>query len=727
MATTVTIPDFQFASFFYADLLDALLLFKRTNVPELTDESEFEPLIQILRAFALVGHLNNVNLDIVANESTIVTARIPEQIRNMLKLIDFDLESNAPSQVDLIYELSKVFTAAFEVIPDQSQAATPKEGDADPVFFEADEALTIDPTDVLSYAYGEDGGVLTNYTTQANSPTTPADDWAPWSTPAVKDAVYFGHKHVMWNLLAFTLTTVGGGYGGVWEYYDGDFDKTTPDSVTDIGGGQLEFVLNGYLGAVNRAGTLIRVKLNDTGAFEDVEVVWTGSENKVTTGLLGQSSPSTTFTDYTIGSDWEPMPDQVDETTVLTAAGDLSYTLPQTLTNNWTQGTPETPGGNTLPTAFWMRFRITEVSVPVSPVIQRARIDQGKQYVQRSATQGRTQSDNPLGSSTGVANQSFETTRVNYIAGSMVVTVDGNEWTEVENFLQSAPTDEHYVVELGESDVASVVFGDGINGKVPPIGVGNIVATYRFGADVNGNVGSNTVTIDKAGLTFVNNITNPRPATGWTAGDASSTEALERAKVLGPTTLRVKNVAIAATDLIPLTQRFEDDNGARPFSRAQVFEEGFGPKTVELVVVASGGGQATTAQLEALELYFNGDKFATPPVEAKFVSNQEVVAVNYTQRVIDVTAVVTSSGNVTPEQIENALAKVIQPEALKDDGVTYEWNFGGEVPMSRISHEIFEVDETITKVELTIPSGDITLTNRELPVLGTTNITVIEP
>ena len=76
MATSIVIPDFDFSGFYYAQLLEALIQFKRRNVPELSDESAQEPFIQILRAQALVGHLNNTLLDLVANESTLPTARL---------------------------------------------------------------------------------------------------------------------------------------------------------------------------------------------------------------------------------------------------------------------------------------------------------------------------------------------------------------------------------------------------------------------------------------------------------------------------------------------------------------------------------------------------------------------------------------------------------------------------------------------------------------------------
>lgn len=722
MAVTIEIPDFDFASFFYADILEALIQFKRQNVPELTDESEFEPFVQLLRAFALVGHLNNVNVDVVANESTLPTAQLVEQVRNMLQLIDYQLAPATPGQVDIVYRLAKVFTAATEVVSDRAQAATIAEGAENPsIPFEADEALTVSATNAFTVALGEDGGVFTDFTTEANSAVTPGDDWAPWASPAVGDSVYFCHDTAMWDDLSFTgFTTPMSGIVGRWEYRDGNFQKSQPDTVTQVAA-TLEFIIDGYVGGTNQQGLTIRVQHNPTGTFEDVPVVWTGSQNKVTTTLLGQSSPSTEPNDYTIGAEWEPFDDLVDGTTNLTVAGEITFTLPQTQLRNWTRTAIEGTTGH------WMRFRITEVTAPVSPVIQRARLDQGSQYVIRLATQGESQSDIPLGSSNGLPSQRFTTSQPNFIIGSDVARVDGVEWTRVENFLSSRATDEHYVIELGEDDTADMVFGDGVLGKIPPVGVNNIEADYRFGAQNNGLVGPLSVTVDKAGLTFIEELYNPRQGNGWAEAQGASQGSLERAKVLGPTSLRTRGIGVAATDLIPLTQSFTDVNGAAPYSRAAVFEEGFGPKTVELVVVAKGGGLASQAQLDTLSLEFNGDKFAAPPIPSKFVANQQVVAVNYQQNVIDITATVTAPDDVLPEEVENALRNVVQPEAIKEDGVTFEWDFGGEVPRSRLIHEIFDTDEAITKVVLSQPAADVALTNRQLPVAGNIIINIVSP
>jgi len=118
--TTVEIPSFSWSAQYYAQILEALIQFKRTNVPELTNESTEEPLIQLLRAYALVGHQNNTLIDLVANECTLRTAKLPETVRNQLTLIDYPLSPAGPAQSDIVFELSQLFTSATEVIASRS-------------------------------------------------------------------------------------------------------------------------------------------------------------------------------------------------------------------------------------------------------------------------------------------------------------------------------------------------------------------------------------------------------------------------------------------------------------------------------------------------------------------------------------------------------------------------------------------------------------------------------
>jgi hypothetical protein len=305
----------------------------------------------------------------------------------------------------------------------------------------------------------------------------------------------------------------------------------------------------------------------------------------------------------------------------------------------------------------------------------------------------------------------------------MEVTVDGTPWVEVDTFLESQANDLHFRVELGDNDRATVVFGDGQSGRVPPAGTNNIVATYRYGAEDDGNVGALTITSDRSGLSAVASLANPRPATGWKPAEGSTPETLEQAKVAGPATLRTREVALGPEDVESLSVAFRDGTGASPFSRARAFEEGYGPKTIEVAVVASGGGLGTPAQLAALQQYLNGDRTTYPPLPKRIVANQQAVTVNYMPRVIDVT--VTVYGDVEEETVRNKLAAVIQPEARMEDGVTWEWDFGALVPTSRIVHEVFTSDPDIKRVDLAVPASNVQLEPRELPVLGTLTITVV--
>lgn len=810
---TVRIPSFDFTGFYYPDILEALIQFKRINVPELSDESPQEPFIQLLRAFALVGHLNNTLADLIANESTLPTAQLVETVRNMLRLIDFEMQSATPAQADLIYEMAQILVSTQEVVPAGALAEASAQGGLPAIPFQALTALSVTRTDEFTVALRENNfiegasgtlsssdlgvtvtlsagtflasiaagmkirllsggtgftnrtatilsrdsdtqltlvgiglrsdftnldwqiiqeGQFTDETANMNDATGGMEVTPFTGTIALNDALYVGHSEVMWNQMDVTLDTPQGDLTGVWEYYDGETRQTKPDLVTNLGNGQLRFDLNGLLGTSDLKGALVRVQLDETTAFETRDSEWDGSTNFVVVSLLGQTTPSTDADDYTVGSEWHQLTIIEDETQGFSLGGAITYDLPQTIDDDWTETTLNSVE------AFYLRWRVTNVgAVPTSQLIDRIQLDQGTQFAKRSVTQGRTHVDDPLGSSDGTANQEFVTSQDFFLDDSETVTVDGITWTSVDNFLSSQPTDRHYIVELGEDDVATIRFGDGVAGQVPPAGVGNVAITYRHNAEIDGNVGANTITSDKAGLRFVNRIFNPRPAAGWKEADGATPESLERVKIEGPASLRVLRSALNGDDAVILAVQFIDDEGARPVARGKGIEEGFGPKTLELVVVGAGGTQLSNTQLGNLDEFFNGDPLQSPPVPKRFVANAEVTSVNFTPISILVTATVTvvKGSSVTAAAIKNQLLATLQPLALREDSALFEWEFGEDVPVTRIIHEIFSTDESILDVDITDLNGggapligdSVTLATRELPVIDpTSSFTVVE-
>lgn len=808
--TTVTIPSFDFTAFYYADILEALVQFKRLNVPEVTDESAQEPFMQLLRAFALVGHLNNTLADMIANECTLPTAQLVETVRNMLRLIDYEMSSATPAQADEIYELSQVLSTTQVVVPVNAQAEVSAQGDNPSIAFEALESLSCTRTDEFtgclrenqiiqsgaltlnssdlgitvslsagtflpSISEGQKIRVFAGSTSRAatidsrdsdtqltlksvglqedftnllweiveddvfeDETTNINDEGAGYVQPfqgtvVLKDALYVGHAEAMWDQMDVTFSRELRNISGVWEYYDGDFRQTKPDSVTNLGDGKLKFDLSALLGSLDMKGSEIRVQLDATTAYEVGESEYDGS-NFVVVSILGQTAPSTDADDYTVGSEWHILDIEEDGSVGLQQDGSIKFTLPQTLTQNWSLTTLNGVE------AFWLRWRITNVADTsvITPQINRIWLDSRKQYVKRTVTQGRTQIDNPLGSSDGSANQEMETTQEHFIDGSGTLTVDGIEWTEVDNFLSSTSTDRHYRVELGENDRATVVFGDDVTGAIPPTGSGNVVYSYRYNAEVDGNVGASTISSDKTGLSYVNKLWNPRPAAGWAVAEGSTPESLARAKINGPASLRVLRTALNGDDAVILATQYEDeDSGAKPVARGKPIEEGFGPKTVELVLVGAGSTQLTNSQLDTLDTYFNGDPLTSPPLEKHFVANQEIVCTNFAMKYITLTGTITIEKNsaVTAAFVKNQLLSRIQPLALREDSALYEWEFGENVPVSRLLHEIFSTSSSILKVEISDLNGggaplitdEVILAIRELPVFSANSaFTIIE-
>ena len=111
--TVLSMPQgIEFAGFYYPEILRELLEYFRRNKDKigLTDENEYESHIQLLRSFALVGHLNNTRLDSVATEMLWGSAQQLESFKRLLRLVGIELSSASPAKADVLLKLSEVTT-----------------------------------------------------------------------------------------------------------------------------------------------------------------------------------------------------------------------------------------------------------------------------------------------------------------------------------------------------------------------------------------------------------------------------------------------------------------------------------------------------------------------------------------------------------------------------------------------------------------------------------------
>lgn len=711
MSGVIQTPDIPFSGNYYPERLLDLLRWKRRNLPELTSEHPYDPTVQLLRAFAMMGHYDSVRLDAMALEAVFGTCRTRRSLGGHLDLIARPLRSDVPSTTEIVAKLTQVFVALTEVIPEEAVFSTRAQGSDASIPFQVDEAVSVQGADQIdgAFIFDESLGVYTPVTFQVNNAGFPFSPFP--GVPAVGDMFYFGHESVLFDRGSITgISAAGSDIEFGLEFYDGSWKDTNPGTVADLGG-TIRFRINTLLGPNDRSGAVVRVYLNETDVYEELVSTYAGGENFITTtGTLGQVLVSTDPTDYTIGAEWRPI-ESTDNFPTGSTEGSVSWVLPKEQGSNWIKGSVNGQE------AYWMRLRVISLGgVPVLPVWDVLSISAGGQYVEVAATQGRVVSD-PDSTGTGLPDQVIKTARKEVVDDSTVVLIDGAEWVEVDNLLASGPLDKHYYTRWDVDEYTEIRFGDGITGAIP--GAGSVRSvSYRVDATEDGNVGSGTIIQNTSGISYLTAIRNFIPAAGWQRKEGYDQADIARMKVLGPASLRALT-ASAPMDYETRAINWTDtDTGATPVVRAKAIEEVYGLKTIQLVTVGAGGAYLSGTMRSALDRYFNDDD------DGVGVANSEVTTDNYIQKVIAVTVQVWGLTPGNEYKVQSQLAAFLDPLAQDSEG-NWIWAFGGTVSHSRIESEVYKADSTITDVLVSIPAGNIALGSRELPVAGVIGVVIM--
>lgn len=221
--------------------------------------------------------------------------------------------------------------------------------------------------------------------------------------------------------------------------------------------------------------------------------------------------------------------------------------------------------------------------------------------------------------SDGSSNFETELTFGPFIEASMIVAVDDVVWTQVDNFLDSISTSEHYLVEVDSDQVPKVVFGDGINGKAPPLN-SDLVYSYKVGGGSDGNVPPGSITEIPGTFFDVNNnpvdltVTNTIAASG--GGDREDIEI---------TRLRLP-ASIAAKDITLNYEDFEVNIGNVPgVARVSVKTVNDDPNIPENTVLAFVLPEVGDTLTEALETQIRAE--VGPESENPTPLTQELILV----------------------------------------------------------------------------------------------------
>jgi predicted phage baseplate assembly protein len=209
-----------------------------------------------------------------------------------------------------------------------------------------------------------------------------------------------------------------------------------------------------------------------------------------------------------------------------------------------------------------------------------------------------------LGISAGVAGQRFSLKHRPVVPGGAgaileVSSSDGwQEWTQVQDFVDSKPDDHHFVLDAVSGEV---LLGPGVRepdgalrnyGAVPPKGARLRLRSYLIGGGSRGNVGRNAVNVLKSSIPYVSKVQNRRAAEGGVDG-----EEIENAKVRGPIVLRTRDRAVTMEDYEHLAHE-----AAPEVARVRCVAAGDGADAggVRILVVPAAGSNDGRLRFEQL-------------------------------------------------------------------------------------------------------------------------------
>ena len=162
-----------------------------------------------------------------------------------------------------------------------------------------------------------------------------------------------------------------------------------------------------------------------------------------------------------------------------------------------------------------------------------------------------------LGVSDGSQDQEYDLPYTPVAHGSLEVYVyDGVSftlWNEVGHLIEYSALDNVYETLLMADGTVAIRFGDGVNGRIPPI-TQQISAKFRVGGGTRGNVPAGTiVNIEDSGIDINVNVTNASSTFG--GADEESTYSIRENAALG---FRANRRAVSQTDIESLARGVEN-------------------------------------------------------------------------------------------------------------------------------------------------------------------------
>jgi photosystem II stability/assembly factor-like uncharacterized protein len=244
-----------------------------------------------------------------------------------------------------------------------------------------------------------------------------------------------------------------------------------------------------------------------------------------------------------------------------------------------------------------------------------------------NATHGETNVE-ALGSGDGTAiNQQFVLKKppLTYVSAptasgsesTLQVRVNDVLWQQVPSLYQRPAQEQSYIVRIEDDGTTRIVFGDGKSGARLPTGQENIVAAYRSGIGLAGQVGAGALSLLKTRPLGISEVINPLPATG-----AAEPEAMAEARTSAPLTVRTMGRIVSLQDYEDFARAFAG------IGKAQAVQVWTGETQQVHITVGAIGGAAVDPDSALYDNLVKAIDNARDPVQQAQVDSYERLRFN---------------------------------------------------------------------------------------------------
>jgi len=341
--------------------------------------------------------------------------------------------------------------------------------------------------------------------------------------------------------------------------------------------------------------------------------------------------------------------------TAVPAAASLSVTVPATVNAVVTVNRGDAFATKSQKNKSSIRFEYSREAPLTIDFSTIAAVGGKKTFSGLPVEEGRLIKAEVLGTSDGSANQHFvlahkglilrpiapaqQTSRDIILLTQLGATIAS--WTLQETLAFSRAGQNDYVIEIDENDEATVIFGDGSFGAIPPNGA-QIQATYRVGGGSGGNTPASTIqtVVGAPQLALLGaQVTNSDPSTG-----GADREDILHAVQHAPAVFRSLKRAVTGADYEALALSFKG------VGKVQARPTGW--NTVTLYVAPEGGGKVSDVLEAGLKAFFEDKRMLSQIIE---VADVDYIPVYVTAEIGVQSYYVTSDVQASVQQAAAAL------------------------------------------------------------------------